>query len=261
MTLLHELSPFETIPIAFALVLARVSSFIVAAPAFSQGTVPTHVKFGLCVALSVFFLPGYIDAAAELRSSHGALILALFAEIVAGYCVGYLVGLMLLPVRIAGTYIGQELGFSLGQVADPTSGAASNETGLLFDAVGLLLFWTTDVHHQSLRMLASSTNVLQVDREFLLELADASARLISQSHDAAFVMIAPLASVLFLILTVLLVMMRSWPQVTLFSFGSGARLIAGLAAFVFFAPTIISNMTNILHEMAHLVADSQELPF
>jgi len=260
MTFLQDLSPFETFPIAFALVLARVSSFIVAAPMFSQGTVPTNVKFGLCVSLSVFFLPGYLDAAAELRSSYGALIFALLAEMVAGYCVGYLVGLILLPVRIAGTYVGQELGFSLGQVADPTSGAASNETGLLFDALGLLLFWTTDVHHQSLRMLASSTSVLQVDREFLLELAATSASLISRSHDAAFIMIAPLASVLFLTLTVLLVMMRSWPQVTLFSFGSGARLLVGLGAFVVFAPSIISNMANILREMAKLVANAQELP-
>lgn len=260
MTFPQEFSSVEVLAIALMLVVARVSSFIVAAPLFSRGTVPTIVKFGLCIALSVFFLPEYLDAASDLQSSKGALVLAFFAEIVAGYCVGYLVRLSFLPVRIAGTYVGQELGFSLGQVADPTSGTPSNETGLLFDALGLLIFWTTNVHHQSLRLLGSSTSVLQVDREFLLELAANTASLLSHSHDVAFLMIAPLATVLFLTLVALSVMMRAWPQITLFSFGSGARLLIGLSAFLFFAPSIVSKMAVILHEMMQLVANTQGIP-
>lgn len=256
----QEVSSLSVLPIALMLVMARVSSFIVAAPLFSQGTVPTAVKFGLCMALSVFWMPEYLDSAADLQASKGALVLALLAEIVAGYCVGYLVRLSLLPVRIAGTYVGQELGFSLGQVADPTSGSPSNETGLLFDALGLLIFWTTNVHHQSLRLLGNSTIVLQVDREFLLDLATNTASLMAHSHDVAFLMIAPLATVLFVALVALSVMMRAWPQVTLFSFGSGARLLIGLAAFLFFAPSIVSKMAVILTEMMHTVANTQGIP-
>lgn len=243
------------VPVAFGLILARVSMFVVAAPMFGHGTVPNLVKTGLCVALSLFWYPGYVSWATELQTSNAALVVAVMTELIAGFCVGYLVRLILLPARIAGTYVGQELGFSLGQVADPTSGAASNETGLLFDALGLVVFWSTDVHHQSFRLLGYSTKALQIDREFILGFASEIVALVGQSHDLALMMVGPLASILFVILIAMSVMLRSWPQVTLFSFGSGARLLVGLAALAFFAPTIILNMAAVFHLVADEVTE------
>lgn len=250
-----DLTTIGVLPIAFGLVLARVSSFVVAAPMFGQGTVPNLVKMGLCVVLSVFWYPNYLEMAGELQGSKSALFVAGMSEIIAGFCIGYLVRLTMLPVRIAGTYVGQELGFSLGQVADPSSGAASNETGLLFDAMGLVLFWVTDVHHQSFRMLGYSTRAFQVDREFILEFSNTVTRLISQAHDLGLMIIGPLASVLFLLLVALSVMMRSWPQVTLFSFGSGARILIGLAALVLFTPAIVSNIVDVYDMVASSATD------
>lgn len=250
-----DLAVIGATPIAFGLILARVSMFVVAAPMFGKGTVPNLVKLGLCMALSLFWYPNYIGWASELQTSQAALVIALFTELIAGFCVGYMVRLILLPARIAGTYIGQELGFSLGQVADPTSGTASNETGLLFDALGLVVFWLTDVHHQSFRMLGYSTQALQIDREFIFGLASETVSLISRSHELALLMVAPLASVLFLILVAMSVMMRAWPQVTLFSFGSGARLLTGLTALAFFIPTIILNMASVFESVALAVTE------
>ena len=46
------------------------------------------------------------------------------------------------------------------------------------------------------------------------------------------------------------VAMRAWPQVTLFSFGMGARLLLGLAAFFFLMPILLSNMIHVMTSFA-----------
>ena len=49
--------------------------------------------------------------------------------------------------------------------------------------------------------------------------------------------------------------MRAWPQVTLFSFGMGARLLLGLAAFFLLMPLLIANMADVIQGMAQMVYD------
>jgi flagellar biosynthetic protein FliR len=234
---------------AFALATTRVSSFIIASPMFGQGTVPNTVKLGLCISLGVFWLPGYLQLAAT--TDHGSIrfVFALLTEFIMGISLGYITRLFFLPAKIAGSYVGQELGFNLGQVTDPSSGSSTNETGLIFDAWALLLFWVTDTHHTTIRLLGASMNV-SGDRAFVHGLAPEIVGLVSAAHELGLLMVAPLATVLFASLISLAVLMRAWSHVTLFSFGIGARLLIGLAAFFVLMPLIIDNMVWIFSAMA-----------
>ena len=65
-------------------------------------------------------------------------------------------------------------------------------------------------------------------------------------HEASFLLIAPLATSLFTVLVVLAILMRVWPQITLFSFGIAVRLGLGLIAVTIFLPHVISNLQRFL---------------
>jgi flagellar biosynthesis protein FliR len=244
------MSSLEGAAAAFVLVLARVSSFIATAPILGQGTVPNSVKLGLCLALAIFWLPGYTEV--DFTTGHGSALrfgLALLMESIVGLSVGYVTRLLFLPAKVAGSYVGQELGFNLGQVADPSTGTSTNETGLIFDAWALVLFWITDTHHTTLRMLDASIGFAG-GREFVYGLAPEMVRLVSAGHQLGILMVAPLATLLFAALISLAVLMRAWSHITLFSFGIGARLLLGLLAFFVLVPLVLENMARFFPIMA-----------
>lgn len=243
--------PIERAAVAVGLVVTRVSSFILASPMLGRGTVPNLVKTGFCLALSAFWLPSYyIDTDADVSLVSATFAFALTFECLVGLAAGYLARLIILPARIAGSYVGQELGFNLGQVADPSTGSATNETGLLFDALGLVVFWASNTHHAALRVLGISFASLRPDRDLIYGLCPEVVALFSKAHEAGILIIAPLASVLFLTLVSLMVVMRAWPQVTLFSFGMGARLLVGLGLFVVLVPLIVANLESVFQGVA-----------
>ena len=236
-------------PIALILVVARVSAFVVAAPGFGDNMLPNVVKLGLCLGLGMFWLPDYLPLAAEIRTQAG-LVVTMSIELIAGLVIGYLVRLMMLPAHVAGSYLGQEIGFNLGQVTDPGSGAPANETGLIFDAFSLVLFWLTDVHHVALQALGKVSELVFIDRGMLRDLQHLSGRLISRAHENGLMIVAPVTSMLFITMVSVMILMRGWPQTTLFSFGLPMRLLVGLTSFLFFLPLILSNIAEVLEEAA-----------
>ena len=110
--------------VLFMLVLARVSAFIAFFPLFSRRQLPSLVKVGLAASLSIFWF-SEIESALSLSSDaidnlgglHGALLIV--KEVVIGIVMSIALGLFFWPAKIAGAYVGQELGLSLASISDP----------------------------------------------------------------------------------------------------------------------------------------------
>jgi flagellar biosynthetic protein FliR len=111
--------------VSFILVLARVSAFIAFFPLFAKRQLPNTVKVGLSGGLT-FFWYGMVEAqlsqnpaAADLDVVSSVLMLA--QEVTIGVVLSIALGLFFIPAKIAGSYIGQELGLSLASISDPGS--------------------------------------------------------------------------------------------------------------------------------------------
>ena len=239
--------------IIFALSLTRVSSFVISSPMLGERSMPNTVKVAFCVAVGIFVFPGiereFGTGASALDWRTSLVILG--REFIVGFTIGYLVRLVMLPARIAGSYMGQEFGFSLGQVADPSTGVASNEVRLLTDALALVLFWMTDSHHVALRVLAN-----QKIGDHLIEFpfTEVLGHTVSYVHQVALQQIGPMVLALLLILVCLCVVMRSWSQMTLFLFGSGVRVLFGIGAFFVFVPWIVLQISSWYRAMPDTLA-------
>ena len=232
--------------VSFTLVLARVSAFVITFPLFGQRYLPRLVKVGLCLTLTIVWLPTYVSARSMALDSWVQYAISMTGELFVGALIGYTFGLLLLPMRLAGTYVGQEMGYHLGGITDPGSQSSSNETGVIFESLGILLLLGLNVHHAVLWTLYASLAVVQLDRGFAFAGAQIYSRALSQMHEASFLLIAPLATSLFTVLVVLAILMRVWPQINLFSFGIAVRLGLGLIAVTIFLPHVISNLQRFL---------------
>ena len=232
--------------INFTLVLTRVSALIVSFPLFGQRYLPRTVKAGLCFTLTLVWLPEVVQHAPSMRDASWMLFtIRMVAEMLIGTFIGYTFGLVLLPTRVAGAYLSQEMGFSLGQITDPASSSSTTELGAIFDAFGVLILLALNVHHTVLQTLHASFRI-GLDRRFVDRAWLQFSMAMSHMLDEGLLLIAPLATCLFITLFLLSVMMRSWPQLNLFSFGIPVRFIVGLGAMFLLAPYILSRLEWLL---------------
>ena len=243
--------------LAFGLALVRTSAFLIASPVFGQRVLPNQVKATLCIALALFWTPEYISVVpASGFDNISRIVVEAISEFAVGFGIGYLVRLAFLPCKIAGSYLGQEFGFNLGQVSDPSSGTPMNEMGLLFDAFAIVLFWTSNIDHFAWKVLGGTIGSLQADTDTLAAFATMGTQLFSQSHDQGILLIAPVGAIMWATLLGLMIVMKVWPQVTLFTFGMGARLLIGFAAFFYCLPEIIAGIEDSVYVFAATIANA-----
>lgn len=237
--------------LGFVLVLARVASFVGFLPIFGRRQMPMAVKAGMAVALTVFWSGNPVTAAVrtpeELALATGTL--ALVREILSGIVLAMLAGWILVPIRIAGAWIGQELGLQMGQLLDPTGTESVSEVAALMEVFGLILFFLLDLHHWafwllhwSWRFLGSATGLLELPTGEITQV-------VGRLEEYGLLIAAPVAIALAVINFAVLYLNKASPSLNLFSVGAPLRLLSGLTCFVLFWPVIFRNMASSFDRM------------
>lgn len=252
-----------TLPsIVFTLTLAlvRIASFVAVFPLFAGRNLPNTVKIGLSVVLAgAWFLAGLpsTGVAPGPDGAWGTMTvwsIGAMRETALGAALAFAMGLFLLPLQIAGSFIGQEMGLSMAAQADPTNQGASTVVNQLFLTIGMLLFFTFDLHHELLRTLHLSFWTRPLGARFVFPSAPDLVGGLADIHEAGLLLSAPVVAALFIGLIALLVTARTAPQLNMFSVGFPLRLAIGLLAAIVFFPEMcalslraMSRMSNVAH--------------
>ena len=230
--------------LAFVLILVRSATFVMFLPAIGGQNSPNTVKVGLATALAVmWFLTWGVIPSAELlgmSSRHWlGYAVAMLREGLLGAALGFTFGLFLLPARIAGAYVSQEMGLTLAAITDPETRTPTSVVTRLFEALAILMFFALDVHHVLFMAAHASFVVWPIGAE----LPDLSTLMLvegfNDAHRWGLMLAAPLGICLFLALIVLALLNRASPQLNLFSVGLVIRLGVGLGAGILFLPGIV----------------------
>jgi flagellar biosynthetic protein FliR len=244
--------------VSFSLILARTGTFVAALPYLGGNAVPRTVKVGLVVALS-FFWSGAIgelpmDELVARADVHWlAFGLALAREAVLGAVLGFAFGLFLMPARVAGEFVGQEMGLSLGTLTDPSGENAATIVGQLFEVLGVLIFFGLDAHHVWFAALHSTFAGWPVGGPVTLPVVPLVHGLES-AHEWGLLLAAPIVVCLFISSVTLALMARTAPQLNLFSVGFTLRLGAGLVAVFVFLPQFVDSFTAVVSRFGEFLA-------
>lgn len=247
--------------IVFLLILARVASFIAFFPLFSNRQLPGLVKVGLTIALTVFWV-GHVEAR-QLHvgplSEIDTIMLFFLAvkEASIGMALAIAMGLLFWPAKIAGAYVGQELGLSLASISDPGSQDSSTLVTRIFDTFAILLFFACNAHHfvilvihHSLEGLSSQLSLSHVPYEGIVTL-------FNRVSDQGLMIAGPLMILFMMITLVLAFLNRAAPALNLFSVGMSIR--SGLGIFCLFLltpviiPAIFDHMTHVQENLEDLI--------
>lgn len=241
----------------FLLALARVAAFILTFPLFRSGNMPRLVKLSLAVSLTLSWL-FYSESHRVFAGIRNApwLMYSLYIgrEAIIGTLLGYGFGLFLLPAKVAGSYIAQEMGLSMAAMTDPSTGESSTVVGDLFHALAVIVFLVSDSHLFLLRSLFRSFTTFPVAGDFGTEHFMLVSQGLSEALGWGIQVAAPVGAILLLISVVMATMMKTVPQFNLFTFGSTLRVFGGLLSLFIFMPESVALMQRVFGHMQAVAA-------
>ena len=146
----------------FILILVRVSVVLFFFPMFSSRMIPSLVKIGLALVLSLVFIPlVQIDPNRFPETPMDGVILGV-SELIMGLILGLSVNLFFAAIQLAGKMVGFQMGFAIVNVLDPQSGMQVSIIDQIGYWVALLTFLGLNGHHVFISALGESFELVKI---------------------------------------------------------------------------------------------------
>jgi len=145
----------------FVLIFARMGSMVMAMPALGDGHVPSRIRLVFALGLTLVMLPLVRESYGAIPVNLGAVLVAMFSEIVIGVFIGMSARLLTMAIHVAGTVIAFQSGLAFAQNVDPTQGTQSAIVGTFMALLATTLIFALDLHFLLLAALRDSYDLFQ----------------------------------------------------------------------------------------------------
>jgi flagellar biosynthesis protein FliR len=240
--------------LGFALVLTRVSSFLLVLPVFGSKAIPLQIKAAAAILLSLFFCttaPLGIDPARI--STLGALLL-LADEALYGLALGLIVALLFSVVSLSGHVIEQQMGLTMAEIVNPLTDEEAGPLASLLEMIFLLLFLSANGHHVFLRILSQSYSVFPAGTIPTLGTLVGS---VIETGSAMFVaslrLAAPMIAAFLILMVALALLARLIPEMDIFFISMPVQVALGLFLAAAFIPLVGGYVSEMADWMAKLL--------
>lgn len=243
--------------VAYSLILARTAAFVMMFPLFGTRSVPLIVRNALVIALSLYWMSQWETLPTQtLREigSHWFLYgLMIAKEVIVGLVLGYGFSLILIPFRVAGEYIGQEMGLTIARITDPASGQTGTAVGQAFEGAGIMLLFQFNFHHVFIAAFHGSFARRPVGGVMEAVSPEGYIRALSWAQESGLALAAPVGCWLFFTMIMLAIMSKAAPQLNIMSVGFILRILAGLVSLVILFPEMGPAMQAIMYHFGQLM--------
>ncbi len=141
------------------LAAARLMGLAMTLPVLSSRILPFRFRLAVSVLLAFALLQGLPPAPAVPPVSL-ALLPTILGEAVIGAAIGAASLLVIAAVRSAATLIGEQTGFAFGGFLDPYADAGDSVLKLLYGGLATFTLLAVEVHHEILRAVADSFQII-----------------------------------------------------------------------------------------------------
>ncbi len=201
----------------------RIVAFLIVAPPFSHGAIPTRIRVILALGLAIAVAP---TLPGQQPLDTGAFIETIVMQVIVGLALGFLIQLAFAALQSAGGLIDLFGGFQLAQGYDPQSLVNGAQFTRLFQITAIALLFTTNGYQMVVAGITRSFTAIPVAGipNFSLT-AEALIRGFSQMFLASAQIAGPLILVLFLADAGLGLLTRVAPALNAFSLGYPLKIL------------------------------------
>jgi flagellar biosynthesis protein FliR len=156
-----DVSFLPALAAAFLLVFARIGTMIMLMPGLGEVNIPTRIRLGIALALTLILLPLHRAAYQVNLENLAPLPVLLVHEILVGLILGATARVTISALTVAGSVIAQQLGLGFVTAVDPTQGQQGIVVGNLLTILGITLLFATDLHHLVIAALTESYTIFK----------------------------------------------------------------------------------------------------
>jgi flagellar biosynthetic protein FliR len=225
--------------LGFAVVLTRVSVFLMVIPIFNGNAVPVRLRVSIALLLSFFLSLSMPTVVSAGQLTGLKAILLIVNEAVYGVALGLIVVLIFSVVKIGGRIIERQMGLALAGTLDPLSGETAEPFSILLEMIFILLFLAANGHHLFLLVISRSYEAFPAGRiPELGLLTEGVVKAGSTMLIAALRLAGPMLAAFLLLLVVLGIFARIMPEMNILFISMPLRVGLGLLMAVMFLPFI-----------------------
>ncbi len=247
---MNLLSPLHLV--AVLLVFVRVGGLLVAAPFFGQQSIPTPVRVLLGVLLA-YCLVGFAGSVPVWALHPVGFVVAVAIEALTGAVIGFAAQFVFWGVQMVGDVVGFQMGLSMAAAYNPINGHSENPVGKLISLLFLLVFVLLDGHHQIIRGLALSFEVVPLAGAHLEAAGPLMLQWMGTLFETALRLAAPFAVTLFLVDVALAIYARTTPQADIFSLNFVLKLGAGMLVLLLLVPQLMPSFPGLIEQASDRV--------
>lgn len=232
----------------FLLILTRLTVFITVSPGFSHKSFPTASKIALSVGLALPVMATVDAFTVELTFM--LFLLIAVKEVLIGLALGYITLLFFTTFEVAGAFVDFQVGFSMGQIYDPSLGVNASFYGRIYYWISMMIFFIANVHHQVIRSLVKSFEWAPLEQlSFNHFGAEGIVHLFSQMFSTAVTLAIPLIIVAILSELTLALISRTVPQINVLILGMPMKILVSLIFMFFFLSLLMGNISEVFPDM------------
>jgi len=234
----------------FGLVLCRGLGIVVAAPIFSNATIPVRVKAAVTLLIGMVLFPIAVQCRGELPTHAFGYLPLMLTEAGMGLIMGLSGAMVIAGLQAAGGLMAQQIGLRLAQTVSPENDGDSSAISVFLGILGLLLFLSVDGHHWFIQALALSYR--QVPLGEVAWGPPAAASVLdgfSNLMVTAVRVAAPLVGIMFLVSVMIALLAKCVPEMNILMVGYPVKVFIGLVALTLTLPLILPVMRDAFHTL------------
>lgn len=241
----YQFSEIELL--AMALVLFRMTAFIIAMPVIGVAQMPVQIKvlFALSICFVVFPVLDWKGLSVEISNTDAVFLV--IKEITVGFVFGFLGRMFFMALAMAGQLISISMGVSSAQLFNPAFGEQSSAYDQFFVIIATLFFFTINGHHLMVSGLVETFSIIPL-HEFGLDLSGFSA-LVPISEKIMHISLKFAAPVMVTIIFTNLAMGvvgRAVPQINILITSLPVNSLAGMFVLFVGLPLLVWQMQDLL---------------
>ena len=240
----------------FLIIVVRMSGFIFTAPFFGLRNVPLRIKTGLTLAMAVvmFYVLPY-----EPLEYAGVIGFALLIveETLCGLILGFVANICYQILAFSGQLLDMEIGFSMVNEMDPVTSAQGTVSGNLYSYAVMLMLMITYMHHFLLDALIDSYALVPIGKVAINPMVyTVVVKLVGEYFVLGFRIVLPVFAAMLIVNSVLAILARVAPQLSMFVIGIQLKVFVGLAVMVVMIKMIPGIASLIFDKMLEVMREA-----
>jgi flagellar biosynthetic protein FliR len=234
----------------FFAVLVRVAAILMSIPIFSGRNIPTVLKAGFVLAVSLVLYPLVQVEPASAAAATPLFIIGVAGEILLGVAVGLIVRAIFAGVQLAGQLAGYQMGMAIANVIDPDSSDQIPLISQFYQVLAVLIFVTVNAHYWFLGAMQESFRLVppygfQLSHSLMHQLIELGSGIfiIGLKIGAPVMVVLLLTSVAFGLIA------RTVPQMNIFIVAIPLKIAVGFLFIFFSLPYCTAYLTSLFGEL------------